>query len=490
MLSMKALYRNLRIKYKLFVLISAVMLTVGILIVVVQQVAFEVYDGEIYEQSAKALHLTSFSIENELKKMEQLTYRIATDGLMQSYLTTIKHGGTEYDRFVLAAKIRERMINLGGLDTFVLSLQIFDYRDDEYATGAKQISTSKERAEAIKRETGLLMGGNTWILPDKSDKVLSAARLIRSYDQLNLETLGMIAIRIDMDKLFGDFMKGLDTSSAEFIIADGDHFVYPEQPSITGSELKTYMRSNQGYAVASRGGKQFFITYVPSANTSWTYINVIPYDGIFKRIGDVKHYVYLIYGLLVILALIFSFRLSKGITIPIERLNDKMKRVRLDNFERFEEQDDIPMAMDEAGQLHRNFRIMVRRIDDLIQENYVKQITIKESDFKALQAQINPHFLYNTLDTINWSAKMSGQSHISSMVESLGFLLRSSINLKEPLIPLSHELEIILNYITIQQFRFEERLDFRLDIAEGLLDCAVPKLSLQPIVENAVNYGL
>ena len=118
-----------------------------------------------------------------------------------------------------------------------------------------------------------------------------------------------------------------------------------------------------------------------------------------------------------------------------------------------------------------------------------RQLAVK-MEFEALQAQINPHFLYNTLETINWSAKMARQPHISSMVESLGFLLRSSISLKEPLIPLSQELGIVLHYINIQRIRFEERLDFRLDVPDVLMPVLIPKLSSEPLVENAVNYAL
>ena len=85
--------------------------------------------------------------------------------------------------------------------------------------------------------------------------------------------------------------------------------------------------------------------------------------------------------------------------------------------------------MDETGQMHRNFRIMISRINDLINENYRKQLAMKESEYKkSLQAQINPHFLYNTLESINWQAKVGGQKQISQMVEALAYLMRSSIN--------------------------------------------------------------
>src|SRR5690554_6788061 len=113
---MKAFYSNLRIKYKMFILISIVMLVVSIISVFVQQFAFEVYDEEIYQQSAKSLHLSSSGIENELKKMERLSYRVVTDPEIQNYLITLNRGDAQYDRFVAIDKLREGLLDLGGLD--------------------------------------------------------------------------------------------------------------------------------------------------------------------------------------------------------------------------------------------------------------------------------------------------------------------------------------------------------------------------------------
>jgi two-component system, sensor histidine kinase YesM len=145
---------------------------------------------------------------------------------------------------------------------------------------------------------------------------------------------------------------------------------------------------------------------------------------------------------------------------------------------------------DEVGKLQQNFQTMIQQIDELINENYSKQLTIKETEFKALQAQINPHFLYNTLESINWLAKGNGQTQISRMVESLGFLLRNSISLKKPLITIEEELTIVKNYVVIQQYRFEERLDFHMEVDEDIVGFYIPKLTLQPLIENAIHYAL
>ncbi|MFC4101045.1 cache domain-containing sensor histidine kinase [Paenibacillus xanthanilyticus] len=491
MVKLKALYMNLRIKYKLIVLITAVMLLVCLLMLIVQQYAFEKYDEELYRQSAQSLGLTAAGIEGELQKMERLSYRLATDGTLQSYLNKIKQAGTEYDRFVIADYIQTRMLEIGGMEKYVLSIQMTDYYGKEYAAGTKLVTSSPERIRMLKKESAPNKGGNTWILPDEEDRTLSSARLIRSYQELELAPLGVMTVRIDMEGLFHDYLNkagGLENMEL-YILKDG-HSIFPVLETGEEQELSGFIAGKQGYTTARIDGNRYFVAYVPSSNTNWTYMTLIPYDTIFERVAVVKRAVVVLLGALFVMAVILSFRFSKGITGPIERLNLKMKRVQLGHFDAWENEDDRQIPMDEAGQLHRNFRMMVQRIDDLIRENYVKQLAIKESEFQALQAQINPHFLYNTLETINWTAKMNGQRPISQMVESLGFLLRSSINIKEPLIQLKDELDIVSHYVTIQRIRFEERLDFQLDVPDEYLTTRIPKLSLQPLVENAVNYGV
>ncbi|WP_054024654.1 sensor histidine kinase [Bacillus sp. FJAT-28004] len=487
--NLKALYMNLRIKHKMFVLISVIMLVVAMLAIIIQQYAFDFYDQEIYKQSSKALSLSSLSIENELKKMEKLTFMLSTDSTIQHYLRSIKSGLSDYDNYVVQLTVKERMVNIGALDKYVLSAQLYDVNDNEYAVGANSITIYQDRLDAFKNATAVRKGGNTWIAPYSNDKSLIAAREVRSFEQLSLDYLGTLALRIDMNKLFSDLAKGMNSNDAKLIIMKNNEAVYPEETAFSKNSLSA-LPGKEGYKVIQYEDKQYFVTYIASTYTDWTYYTLIPFDDIFERVVKVKNTIIIIFAILFIVILLIAVGFANGITEPIERLNAKMKRVQLGNFEYTEEPNERALAMDEAGQMHRNFRIMIERINELIHENYVKQLTIRDTEFKALQAQINPHFLYNTLESINWSAKLSNQTHISQMVEALGSLLRTSINLKEPLIPLSKELAIINHYVTIQKYRFEERLDFHIDVPDKLLNCSIPKLSLQPLVENAINYGL
>jgi two-component system sensor histidine kinase YesM len=225
----------------------------------------------------------------------------------------------------------------------------------------------------------------------------------------------------------------------------------------------------------------------------WMYINATPFNEMFKHIRFVKKLVVIIFALILLIGLLLGYRLARSIVRPISKLTKKMKQIEKGDLDNLEEQSlgvVSQTAQDEVSQLNRTFKMMIRRIRELIDENYAKQLIIRETELKALQAQINPHFLYNTLESINWLAKMNKQAKISEMVEALGYLFRSSIGLKDPLITIEKELTIVRNYVIIQKTRFDDRLDFRMEFPEHLHDALIPKLTLQPLIENAIRYAL
>jgi len=145
---------------------------------------------------------------------------------------------------------------------------------------------------------------------------------------------------------------------------------------------------------------------------------------------------------------------------------------------------------DELGILHTQFDQMVNQVNELIQNGYLNEILRKEAQLKALETQMNPHFLYNTLESINWRAKSVGAKDISSMAENLGTLLRITLDQNSKEVPLRRELELVQCYMTIQKFRYEDRLEYKITVPEDLYSCYVLKLTLQPLVENSIRYGL
>lgn len=194
----------------------------------------------------------------------------------------------------------------------------------------------------------------------------------------------------------------------------------------------------------------------------------------------------------VVLIVFISYCLIRSILKHFKILLKKMDKFSRDEAALLSTKYDCEYAYrkDEIGRLHQGFERMTTRIQNLVNTNYVNEILAREAQIKALESQINPHFLYNTLESINWRAKAVNNREISLMTESLGSLLRATLSNKKSLVTLSYELNLILSYITIQQIRFEERLDYREQVPDGLKNALIPPLTLQPLVENAIHYAL
>lgn len=145
---------------------------------------------------------------------------------------------------------------------------------------------------------------------------------------------------------------------------------------------------------------------------------------------------------------------------------------------------------DEIGELGRGYNAMIMHIKDLIERVYKLHISEKEAELKALQAQINPHFLYNTLDTIFWKANKKQVPEISEMVYALSKIFRLSLNRGEDITTVAQEKELIHNYLVLQQIRFKEKLSYQINFDPRIMSLSIPKLILQPFVENAIIHGI
>ncbi len=486
------LYSDLRIKYKLFLLISFITLAFTLGGIAILQFAFNTYNEEIYRQSAQSLSVSSTSIENELIKLERLSFLVSTDQEIQQYLTELRDSETAYQQFVLSRKVKKRLLDLGALNKYVSSIQVYDVYDNEHASGNQIISFPDPRLQNIIQDAQSKRGGVQWIFPGEDDSSLIIAREVRSYSHLSLplEHLGTIIVRININEIANSFSNSLLHSGSRLLILDNSNYLfYPLNYTLSKDLLSVRMQDPRGYKLIRDSGEQLFITYSTAKHTNWTYMIVTPYRNLFEAISAVRNAVLLIYSFMFIIILILAVRFASGITNPIESLNHKMKKIQTGDLE-LDEREYLSFPNDETGQMHYNFKVMMEEIQFLMQENSRKLIVIKDAEYKTLQAQVNPHFLYNTLESINWAAKMKGHQQISKMAESLGFILRSSINMKETLITLEEELKIVESYITIQSYRFEERLSFQIDFPKSIYSCMVPKFILQPLVDNSIKYGL
>ncbi|MCC3355889.1 cache domain-containing sensor histidine kinase [Bacillus sp. REN16] len=482
-------YGNLKIKYKLFLLVSWIMIISFLFTFLGLQYAFQIYDEQLYSKSSQVLSTTSNSIEIELKNMEDVSYKILTDPQIQQYLSKLNADGSEYEKFVLRTQMNDKLLSYVNKEEYILSVNLVDANGEEYVAGPRAIKLKEKQKIDITSAANEADGSNIWINPKENGFTIVTAREIKDYNNLSFEKLGTLIIFINMDKLVGNTLAGSKKIDGNFLIADQQGIIFPTDPPL---HLKdTVLDSHSGYQIKEIGEKKYFQVYRKSNYFDWGYVNAIPFNQVFKDISLIKSLLVFVFILMFIFVTIFGMRFARNITIPLENLVAGIQQMSAGDFkEARKEVLKSSIQDDEVGKLQQNFHTMIQQIDELINENYSKQLTIKETEFKALQAQINPHFLYNTLESINWLAKANGQAQISNMVESLGFLLRNSISLKKPLITIEEELSTVKNYIIIQQYRFEDRLDFHMEVDSDLNKFIIPKLTLQPLVENAIHYAL
>ena len=187
----------------------------------------------------------------------------------------------------------------------------------------------------------------------------------------------------------------------------------------------------------------------------------------------------------VILCVVVATQVSRNMTKPIERMNTAMRTLQ---------EGDLTVRIasdreDELGQMSRNFNIMANELEQSVQDKVEKQKELNASHIAMMQAQLNPHFLYNTLDTMKWVAKANHIPEIATMAAGLAKILRTSIS-KRQFIYLREELELVNCYVEIQKIRFNDKFTYSVEMEEGLAECVIPKLIIQPIVENSVLHGL
>ncbi|MBB3111695.1 two-component system sensor histidine kinase YesM [Paenibacillus phyllosphaerae] len=482
---LRAYYSNQLIKNKIFLITAVIMTLVSGLSMVAVHYATQIYEDKVYAEAAQVLNLSSGMVDGKLREIEDLTFDILSDRTIQTQLSSVTGLMRDYDYFKMKDKLTDRLIELAQHHHAVSAIQINDVTGGE----SQAAITSRYRLDTAEYERRAMeAGGSVVWLPAEEPNVLIAVRQIRRMSSLSLKNLGVMIVYIDMKRLTG---QSLELSGDRyFVMEHAGRVVLSNGAGSVEPLTQLPLRERQGYTIAKMNGETFFITHLISKYQSFTYYNVLPYGSVFLQSNMIKYGLFGVYALLFGLALYIARVAGRSISRPLEQLTAKMKLVQKGNFNTEELfQGDNP-NMDETGQIHRHFRLMLETINALIRENYAKQLAINESEYKALQAQINPHFLYNTLESINWMAKTNRQPDISAMVTALGRLLRGIISRKEPLITIEEEMRIVRNYLTIQQIRFGERLQFRIEGEEQLSGCYIPKLTVQPVLENAIQHGL
>mgnify|MGYP000949111122 CR=1 FL=1 len=318
------------------------------------------------------------------------------------------------------------------------------------------------------------------------DNVFSLSKAITGAD--GQKVMGVILMDIKHDIISQSIQSiTLGERGFVFVLDDSRNVVYTPMNKITYRVNPAWLEQDGKRPVTARiNGEKYQIRQKYSDYTGWKIVGVFSLDEIMSPINTI---LYILIGCLVsnlLLIIIFSLKISQTITRPIIQLKKLMKKAEAGDLKvRFKMN-----YRDEVSELGNNFNQMLDQIEELIQMVYMEQKNKRLAELKVLQEQIKPHFLYNTLDTINWMARDYEAEDIVKVVDALTSMYRIGLSHGKDYITLEEEIQYVSNYLYIQKIRYRSKLNYEIFEDRKLIGCEVPKLILQPLVENAIYHGI
>ena len=324
--------------------------------------------------------------------------------------------------------------------------------------------------------------GLNWFVNYPEKTLFSARKLAFSGAR---EGVNILYMDVDYQKLFTPYAETL-ISECGLYITDQDGKLVFEESRFSGKNQNYDLTYSEFLEQRDRGSTDYIILCEQSNTTGWTVWLYQPVG----LAGEAMRPIGVMAGvtiLICIFAAVLAYFITSGmVSGRIERLTCLMQEVQEGSMDMQMESDD----RDEIGMLYRGFGSMMKRIRTLINEVYLSKITQKEAELKALQAQINPHFLYNTLSLINWKALAAGEEDISRMTLAMSTFYRTALNRGRNVLQVEAELSNTRAYLEIQSMLHDGDFDYEIEVQPEILQCESLNLILQPLVENAIHHGI
>lgn len=480
--------RDLKLSVKMILVYLLITGFTCILSMVALQLSLQIYDKQLYEKSQQELDFFAQQVSNSLEEIEELSMSIAMSSDVQEQLAIML--SEEYlsaDYYYEMQKFRSLLLNKIISHPVVKNVIYTDGRKVKFTVGTEcgiiDEVVFNELTDAFKEE----QGGYVTYSPTERYPYFLSGRDILERKNASLKYMGSIVFTTDISDILEKKAYQLNAEHSTLFVYSDKGMVYQEQDP---KELKLpSFEEKRGYKIIEYQGEKTFLCYEKSKLTNWMYVNIFPYSEIFGQIMFVRYFLFSGFVAIFIITLLVLRKISRVITAPLEQLSESMKIVESGNFKSAKAVLTENPSRDETGILTQEFRIMLDQIDQLVYRDYEKQLLLKDTKYKMLQAQINPHFLYNTLNALNWMVRAGEGKDASKMIMELGKLLRASFA-EGTYTTVEEEVNTASSYVIIQQFRYKNRAEFTIQTQGNLKDYMIPRMILQPLIENAVHYGV
>ena len=277
---------------------------------------------------------------------------------------------------------------------------------------------------------------------------------------------------------------------ASYIINSRDALVCDSDSELMGAY---YINNDEVDRISAQGGsatylgEDIIVESYPVNRTDWKVVSILPKSEALEEADLAVWQFFTIYGVVALISVFLSVFLARSVSGRIASVVEQMRQTPETRPKKITS---LPPSRDEVGQLVDSYNSMTDALNGLLDREAEAARTLRLSEFKALQAQINPHFLYNSLDMINWLAMAGEQEKVCVAVQSLGKFYKLALSKKDTFGTIQKETEHASLYVKLQNMRFQDRIRFVVDIDENIQQCIMPKLVFQPLVENAILHGI
>ena len=482
---------------------SVIFATVAVLVlsavVIVTGVSMKFTNTSIFENSSEYTHTIiqqmNQNIDSYIDYMENIAYLISSNEDVQDYLfdEKIDNEGRYriLNQFQTILDSRSDIRNVGIISK---NGRMLINDGSKSVNQDLDLNTQEWYATALEKPNGPILTSShvQHIISGERPWVITLSRGIRDRSGSG-EKEGVFFIDLNysaISELCDQSTVG--TKGYAFILDAKGNIVYHPQQQQLYNELQTenislIMDTDEDTVLTGTGNDGKLYSISRSEKTGWTVVDCTNVKELLSKSRQAQSVYVLTAIILVIVALLFSRFMARSITLPIQKLRDSMKKVQEGDFS---VSDVVVDSKNEIGSLTKSFDVMIHRIHELMEQNVHEQEEKRKSELKALQSQINPHFLYNTLDSIIWMAEGKKNEEVVLMTASLARLLRQSISNEDEVVPIANEVEYARGYLTIQKMRYKDKLEFQIEVDSSILYIPLIKLVLQPIIENAIYHGL
>ena len=487
----RAITANLRLRNKFFIIFLTVsIIPFSLVIFYSYTTTRDTITDQTYTSLAGTLDQINLNIEGRLDYYNQLSNILYIDAQLRNYLSNNYEQAFYYlDAFQY---INRTLPSIMTLNANIQGITIYTDNKTLYTDG-QFVKYMEELPEAIKKQA-LLAAGNTIYTHTSGDgaDVLPHLTIARSLSYFSLQfPYGILTFDISDNELNALIEK--ETRNKDVYIIDGEGQLISAGGEALGSERlfdiypigKQLAEFGSGMFDLRIEGKERFFTYKKLSN-GWYTVITVPYDELLSNTNKATTRIAWISVIALTAAILLIYVTTKVITKRIEKLLQQIRKVERGDFRLSIK----PMGHDEIGQLSFAFNKMASKIESLIGDVYVKEISMKEAELNTLQAQINPHFLYNTLSSISSLAVKEGAMQVYQMVNYLAKYYRVSLNKGKPMVLLEQEINLVKNYVAIQEIRFRGKLRLFYELDQELYKRWTLKLLLQPFIENSINHAI